>query len=110
MRTRRLSWVFLGALATAACATLPHPTPVDADRARGLYPEASLDTLTQGRAVYVDKCAGCHSLKLPDSQPAHEWPKLLDEMQHDEEVELAAADRHLIEQFLVTMAEHRPEK
>jgi hypothetical protein len=40
---------------------------------------------------------------------AKDWPKFLDEMVDEHEVELARAERQLIEQFLVTMADHRPE-
>jgi cytochrome c5 len=94
---------------TTGCASLPRPTQTDADRARARDPEASLATLSEGRTVYVGKCAGCHNLKLPGSMQAKDWPKFLDEMVDEHEVELARAERQLIEQFLVTMADHRPE-
>ncbi len=42
---------------------------------------ATLEELNNGRASYVNKCGGCHTLKLPSEYSAHVWQENLDEMQ-----------------------------
>jgi hypothetical protein len=88
------------ALALAACArhTPPHATAMDAERAH-----VSLEELEQGRSLLVARCGSrCHKTPLPTDKVAAEWPHALDEMA--ERSNLDAAQRHVIEQYLVTMA------
>ncbi len=96
---------FVWAAALAGCATLPHPGPLDAERAVRRWPEVTLATLQAGRKMYVAKCSGCHSLRSPSSKPADTWPSALDEMEQDGDLTLTRSERLLIEQFLVTMSE-----
>ncbi len=88
------------AITFAACArhTPPRATAMDAERAH-----VSLDELEQGRSLLVAKCGSrCHKTPLPTDKVAAEWPHALDEMA--ERSNLDAAQRHMIEQYLITMA------
>ena len=77
MKTRRVR-IALGlatavALAAACSAALDHPTPQDAEWAAREWPGTTVQDLARGRALYVDKCSGCHNLHLPAEYPPHEW-------------------------------------
>lgn len=88
------------AIALAACArhTPPRATAMDAERAH-----VSLDELERGRSLLVAKCGSrCHKTPLPTDKVAADWPHALDEMA--ERSNLDADQRHVIEQYLVTMA------
>ena len=52
------------------------PTAADQDRT-GIM----LDSLAEGRKLYVDHCGSCHNLYLPERYKASEWEKNVDEMQ-----------------------------
>ena len=78
MERRRYSTAVL-AMATAvavvlACsAALDHPTPQDAEWASREWPGTTVQDLATGRALYVDKCSGCHNLHLPAEHTPEEW-------------------------------------
>lgn len=77
MKTRRVR-IALGlatavALAAACSAALDHPTPQDAEWASREWPGTTVQDLARGRALYVDKCSGCHNLHLPGEFPPDEW-------------------------------------
>jgi hypothetical protein len=64
-----------GALLISGCyASLYVPTVAD------VPPGGSLNTLLEGREVYVQKCGSCHILHLPESLGESEWSTRLDEM------------------------------
>jgi hypothetical protein len=85
--------------ALAACRVAPpQATSVDAERAH-----IALAELQQGRTLLVQKCGNsCHVAPLPSQHSALEWPAKLDEMSARAGLDLG--QRHLIEQYLVTMA------
>jgi hypothetical protein len=63
------------------CASrLPEPTAADAERARGLWQDASRTELDQGRSLLVDHCSGCHVVPLPRSHTPEQWPGLVEDM------------------------------
>jgi mono/diheme cytochrome c family protein len=41
---------------------------------------ATLQELQQGRVLYIDNCAACHSLYSPDDYSASQWPQILSGM------------------------------
>ena len=43
-------------------------------------PPASGRETEAGRALYADKCVGCHRLYRPDRVTAGKWPALLEKM------------------------------
>jgi len=50
--------------------------PTSAD----VTPNATLQELQQGRALYIDNCAACHGLYNPDSYSASQWGSVLNSM------------------------------
>ena len=77
----------------------PVATAADAARAH-----VALADLEQGRTLMLGKCSGCHRAPMPADQRGHDWPHWLDEM--TDRAKLEPLQRHLIEQYLVTMAMH----
>ncbi len=56
-------------------------TDVQLDAAKTKYPNATLDVLKQGRAIYYgDACTKCHSAKRIANFSAEELPGIIDEM------------------------------
>ena len=41
---------------------------------------ATLQELTDGRALYINNCGQCHSLYLPDNYTPSQWSVILDQM------------------------------
>jgi hypothetical protein len=86
------------AAALAGCATsLPVATSGDAARAG-----VQLADLQQGRSLVAAKCGNCHRPPAPAEHRTGDWPHMLDEMTVRSHLDLA--QRHLIEQYLVTLA------
>jgi hypothetical protein len=50
------------------------PTSADATA------NATLEELTQGRALYISNCNACHSLYNPDSSTPAQWRSILNNM------------------------------
>jgi mono/diheme cytochrome c family protein len=61
------------AVVLACSAALDHPTPQDAEWAQQEWPGTTVEELAHGRALYVDKCSGCHNLHLPAEHTPEEW-------------------------------------
>ena len=91
-----LAPVVLAAL--VGCGTsLPVATSGDAARAG-----VQLADLEQGRSLVAAKCGNCHPPPVPAAHRTAEWPHMLDEMSARSHLDLA--QRHLIEQYLMTLA------
>jgi len=84
--------VLLGAAILISCAsTLYMPTQTDA-----LSRNTSLEKLQQGRRLYMNTCASCHNLHMPQEFTKKDWEPLLNKMQKraridDSQKELIAA-------------------
>ncbi len=76
----------------------PVATVADAQRVH-----LELAELQQGRSLLVGKCSGCHRPPLPTDHSIAEWPGKLGEM--SERAGLLGPQRHMIEEYLVTMAQ-----
>jgi len=73
------------------CSVALHvPTAIDAERS-GI----SLDSLLQGRELYIQHCASCHTLYLPENYTSEEWPGIMDRMQERAGLDLAGKERVL---------------
>ncbi|HKW14377.1 MAG TPA: cytochrome c [Candidatus Krumholzibacteria bacterium] len=78
MERRRYSTAVLALAAAVAAvlacsAALDHPTPQDAEWAQREWPGTTVAQLAEGRALYVDKCSGCHNLHIPAEHSPEEW-------------------------------------
>ncbi len=90
-------------LLLAGCAGgLPHPTAEVAARAAQSQPGVTLESLEAGRALYVQRCSGCHNLVVPTEKQPQEWPMWVGKMA--ERAELTPEERGLIERYLVALA------
>jgi len=76
--------------------TLYVPTEKDASES------VSLESLQQGRALYVRKCGSCHMLHLPQEFNQTAWSNQLDEMQ--DRAGIQDSDRDLILTYLARAA------
>jgi len=101
-RPRALGRALLASLAMAGalvgCGTsLPLATSGDAARAG-----VQLADLQEGRSLVAAKCGNCHPPPVPAAHHTGDWPRMLDEMSARSPLDLA--QRHMIEQYLMTMA------
>ena len=106
-RTRVKQLAVLGAVLAPVigCAVaLPHATEADAARVSGTYPGTTRPELERGRALYVERCAGCHQLREPASQTPRAWPRLVTEMKNDHGVHLTSDEERRIVAYLVSVS------
>jgi hypothetical protein len=89
---------FVVAGVLAGCGSAP-PVATAGDAARA---NVQLADLEHGRTLMIAKCGGCHRAPMPTDHRARDWPHSLDEM--TDRAKLDPTQRHLIEQYLVTMA------
>ena len=59
---------------------------------------ATLQELQQGRVLYIDHCAACHSLYSPDDYSASQWPQILSSMAP--KAGLSSANTLLVKKYL----------
>ncbi len=73
--------IALGALALFASACGGSAiSPQMVQRAQAHDSSASEATLTQGQALYEQKCGTCHELYPPSSHSAEKWPAIVERM------------------------------
>jgi hypothetical protein len=80
---------------------MPHPTPANAEQAKRQWPDVTVDSLEQGRSLYVARCGSCHSLYLPSSFDATGWQERLGLMAP--RARLNDDERTLVYKYLVTI-------
>ncbi len=56
------------------------PLQTDADRVQDKFPGYTLAQLNEGKVLYENNCAMCHSLEKPSSESEDEWKKIVPEM------------------------------
>jgi hypothetical protein len=59
---------------------------------------ATLKELQEGRVLYIDHCAACHSLYSPDDFSASQWPQVLSTM--GPRAGLSSANTILVEKYV----------
>ena len=90
--------VVLAALAAACATTIVHPSLDDVRWASARWPDATLESLEQGRSLYVRSCAGCHNLHPPTDYAPDRWPSVIAEMAPDAMV--TTQEQELIARYL----------
>ena len=94
---RRVACV-LTLLALAGCAVyLPEP-----DNRMAGGSEERLKDLRAGRALYVNKCSGCHSLISVDRFDDRKWEEEVGEMLRQKKIRLSPQDHDLLLLYLST--------
>ena len=80
----------------------PMPSVDDVARAQTRWPDATLQDLRSGRALYLRKCTECHALSPGDFSP-EQWRVCIDEMA--DRARLVGTQRERILRYLVTVGE-----
>jgi len=99
-----ISFLILAAIA-ACTSAVPVPTGDDATWASRQWPETSIETLTQGRTLYVARCAGCHALVPPARHSADRWLQEVPRM--TQRAHLGERERDVITRYLLTASRPR---
>ena len=88
--------VLLASVFIYRCGTMLYiPAAPDAERAG-----VALDTLLQGRQLYIHHCGSCHTLYLPERYSAAEWNKNISEMQR--KATISDAEKEIILKYLTS--------
>ena len=64
---------------------------------------ALVETLNQGRKIYIRKCSGCHALRSINKYSDSKWPIHVRTMRNVEKVRLKDADLDKLILYLTTM-------
>ncbi len=91
------SHVLLALAISSGCATLPVPTPKDAERV-----QSTVESLSAGRSIYLSRCGSCHQTHQPSRFAPDAWPKLVGEMRA--RAKLTPEDQSRILEYLITMS------
>ncbi len=88
---------------TAACAAaLRHPTPQDVASVTAEWPGTTVQDLERGRRLYVRRCSGCHTLLLPETHTAADWPAYVEVMAG--RARLGPSETREVTRFLVALS------
>jgi cytochrome c5 len=98
---KKLAVLFILA-ALVACSKMLTPTQSDADRAAAKFPGLTLAELNEGKTLYADNCAKCHSLKKPKSRNEEGWRKIVPPMAKKAKITADHEDKIL--KYVVTMS------
>jgi len=90
---KKYHYIILLVFAAGCTSALYQPMPEHASSTAGL------DTLVQGRHIYVNKCGSCHGLYLPWQYDEQVWSLNLDEMQ--ERSKITDTEKKMIYQYLI---------
>ncbi|HLP41884.1 MAG TPA: hypothetical protein VK465_10285 [Fibrobacteria bacterium] len=74
----------------AGCAgsrAIPEPTDIHLERAEALgFPSPTLESLRQGRKLYISRCSNCHTLYAPAEYTPESWPAIVEDMRDNAEI------------------------
>ncbi|MBK7584170.1 MAG: cytochrome c [Myxococcales bacterium] len=100
MNKRFFAFIVMAAALAGCAAGLPAANASDVERARGQFPGATGERLAKGRSLYVQTCAGCHTLKSPDEVPPAQWADEIAEMRQTQGVQLTDDDASAMAEYL----------
>jgi hypothetical protein len=103
IKTTAVCFVAIGILFYCCTPKLIPPSLADADRGKVLWNDYSLETLNQAHTLYINKCGTCHSLKMPSSESAESWKKIVPPMAR--KAKLSAEEENTILRYVLTMRE-----
>lgn len=96
----------LAFLLAAACASaLPEVTPAVEAAYAARWPTADAEQLRTGRALFVQRCSGCHVLPTPGKHDATGWEKTVEAM--SSRAHLDAPGHEAVLRYLVFTSEAR---
>ncbi len=77
---RLVRFVAICQLLVGCGGALSMPTAADEQAIAKQWPGTTKADLEKGRSAYVERCAGCHALPLPEEYPAQAWLGIMDRM------------------------------
>lgn len=103
MKHVALVFVVAAAAALVSC-TSPFPAPVESDAAwaKTRYPTATVASLTEGRKLFLGRCASCHTLPEPKTHTPDRWPASVKGMA--DEAKLTAAEEVHVAAYLAAIS------
>ena len=85
------------------CASqMPAIGDADVTRAQVMFPDATRESLEQGRKVFAQRCSVCHALPDPTTRTREGWRKVMVVMAV--RARLVGERRELVERYLATFA------
>lgn len=94
-----LALTIFSLMGCAGTGAIPIPTEKHVDFAARNGQATSLEALTLGRQLYLQRCSECHHLKRPAFLPHHEWPEMVRKMA--KEAKINPDQQLVITQYLV---------
>ena len=86
-----------------SCATMiPIPQEKDIAAITKHFPKTQLSDLVNGRELYVNKCSGCHTLRIPSNYTKSQWQQRLPDMKV--EAKISEEEAQNILRYLLTYA------
>ena len=70
-------FILPGFVLLSCSGAIPQPTFMQVERASQRWPGTDSETLAHGRQLYVAKCSGCHSVKVPSVYSEFQWDTLM---------------------------------
>ena len=93
----------LAAGALAGCAgQIPHASLAQTELAARQWPDVTTQSLERGREIYIQKCSGCHLLRIPSRYTSRQWPKVLDTMAA--RAKLTRAQKHAVFEYVMSVS------
>lgn len=86
-------------LVSACSSAAPRVSSELVATARSSDPSVTEASLLHGRTCYLNRCATCHDLPLPDSESAAAWPRYVHSM--GRRAHLNASDQHDLLRYLL---------
>ena len=59
---------------------IPNPSKEQINRASQQWEGTSEESLLMGKKLYINKCSGCHSLRIPSNYSLAQWDTIMQKM------------------------------
>ncbi|MEK7262924.1 MAG: hypothetical protein AAB071_00255 [Bacteroidota bacterium] len=83
--------------------SLPHPMESHVLTIAKKFPSITLPHLEEGRVLYIQKCSGCHTLRLPSEFSEEKWMSIIQEMKAEAKLEESESQKVL--QYIIAIKE-----
>ncbi|MGE5352916.1 MAG: hypothetical protein ACM3S2_18085 [Ignavibacteriales bacterium] len=95
-------FLLLGLFIMSCASSVPEPSAQQLQWASDKWPGVGVKDLSEGREMYIEKCSGCHSLKVPSDYSEEEWAPVFKKMSR--KAKLTEAENEKIWRYISTLA------
>lgn len=95
-------FLLLGLFIMSCASSIPEPSLQQVQWAYEEWPGTGQKELSESREMYIAKCSGCHSAKVPSNYTEEEWGPIFKKMSR--KAKLTDAEYAKIWQYISTMA------